>query len=145
MNTKHNILKNGIQINLFERDGFETIIGTIVSCDSDGIIVEYKDAMESGFVKLSFNSIKTLEINVITDANSLEHYKIKTKRESVIVSSKDLKEGDKFIYLGYDDKRWLLTATGKRRIGGDFDADIFINEDGNTLYFKDRYGITPVK
>lgn len=76
MNNKQDILKTGIEINLFEKDGFETKIGKIISCDADGIVVEYKNAMETGTLKIPFNSIKMLDVNITTKANSLDYYKL---------------------------------------------------------------------
>lgn len=62
----------------------------------------------------------------------------------VYVSSSTAKAGDKFIFVGLDDTKTLLTATGKRRINGDFDADVFISEHGHVLYFKDYYHLIPI-
>ena len=76
MNNKQNILKTGVKINLFEKDGFETETGKIISCDTNGIIVEYKNAMETGKLKIPFNSIKMLDVNITTKANTLNYYKV---------------------------------------------------------------------
>lgn len=66
----------GVEVTIFEKDGFETETGIISNVKDGFLYLEYSNCIESGTLKIPINSVK-LEVNLTTKANSLNRYKIK--------------------------------------------------------------------
>lgn len=62
------------RVEVFEKDGYETISGTVLGYEGNCILIGYKNANESGTLKIPCPRV---EIRLTTRGNDLEQYKVK--------------------------------------------------------------------
>lgn len=64
----------GTKVDVFERDGYETVEGTVWGYEGKYILVRYKNENSDGWETLKIPSPK-VEVRITIRGNSLEQYK----------------------------------------------------------------------